>query len=738
MFVKAALMTDSFPSFRTDLRISLQTIILIQVALATLCFLLADRLGEADGRVSLFLVSLLFYLGAALTWLLGHWCDGLGRWCAVLMCGLIVACAAMWLPLPGMQALFLIPGGLAAVLIGLPAGVVVAAASTALAVLLPGELAGPRGASAVVAAIGIWTTIGLIAGVIGPAIRVADWAWEHYGRAQALLEEVRRGKAQTEQALEDLARTNVQLTRLNKLARGLQQAADEARRAKEEFVANVSHELRTPLNMIVGFTEMIMQAPKAYGRLSAALLADLAVIHRNACHLADLIDDVLDLSQIEAGQMALSKEYVALAEIIEAAAEAVQPLYQSKGLDLRIEIVPDLPPVFCDRTRIREVLLNLLSNAGRFTEQGGVTVRAWRVADDLAVAVADTGRGIAAADLGKLFQPFQQADGSIRRQYGGTGLGLSISKRLLELHGGKIEVESQLGVGTTFTLRLPIQPPVRFPPPGVEFVRGLQPGWEYLERTGTSQAPKPVVRPRWVVLESGKVLTRLLTRYTEGAEIVAVHDLPTALAELAAGPGQALIVNDVSVGDALQRVRAAVLPRGTPALICSVPGTEELAGWAGLAGYLVKPVSREALLAALDRVELHGKTILVVDDEPETLRLYRRMLAAAGHNYRVLRAADGAEALKTLREVRPSVVLLDLVMPNMDGFQFLEAKSQDPALCDIPVIVISAQDAAGQPVISSALAVTTQEGLSASRLLACFRALTEILAVGGAPADRVP
>jgi CheY-like chemotaxis protein len=271
----------------------------------------------------------------------------------------------------------------------------------------------------------------------------------------------------------------------------------------------------------------------------------------------------------------------------------------------------------------------------------------------------------------------------------------------------------------------------------------LQPGWEYLERTGPSRAPKPVVRPRWVVLEPGKVLTRLLTRYAEGAEIVATADLPAALAELAAGPSQALIVNDASVGAALQRIRAVELPAGTPALICAVPGAEGLAGWAGVvasttAGYLVKPVSHEALLAALDRAGLRGKTILVVDDEPEALRLYRRMLAAAGRNYRVLRAADGAEALKVLHESRPSAVLLDLVMPNMDGFQFLEAKSQDPALRDIPVIVISAQDAAGQPVVSSALAVTAQEGLSAPRLLACVRALTEILAVGGAPADRAP
>lgn len=725
-------MTTSVRAFRADLRISLTPIIVLQLSLALLCFFVADRLSEPFGRQHLLIISLVFYAGTVLTWLLGCKYDLLGRWCVVLVFVVAVFLAVEWLPIAGLPTLFLIPAGLAAVLIGLAAGALVAAGVTALVFSLLGSLS-----EGVVAAIGIWAVYGLIAMTILPVLGLADWAWSHYLQAQDLLKEARCRKAQLEQALEDLARANVQLTRLNKLAHGLQRAADEARRAKEEFVANVSHELRTPLNMIVGFTEMIMQAPKAYGRLSAALLADLAVIHRNARHLADLIDDVLDLSQIEAGQMALSKEHVSPQEIIEAAVEAVRPLYQSKGLYLQVELEAGLPLVFCDRTRMREVILNLLSNAGRFTEQGGVTVRAWREGNDLRISVADTGRGIAAEALGRLFQPFQQADGSIRRQYGGTGLGLSISKRLLELHGGKIEVTSQVGVGTTFTLRLPLESPVRLPSlPGIEFVRGLQPGWEYLERREPSQAPKPVVRPRWVVLESGKVLTRLLARYAEGVEVVSVTDLTSALAELTAGQGQALIVNEASIGGALQRIRAAGLPAGAPALICSVPGAEGLTGWAGITDYLVKPISQGVLLEALDRAAPSGKTILVVDDDPEALRLYRRMLSAIGRNYRVLRAADGAQALEVLRSARPSAVLLDLVMPNMDGFQFLEAKSQDPVLCDIPVIIVSAQDPAGQPVISHALAVTVHGGLSAPRLLACLRALTGILAVGGAPGDQ--
>ena len=170
---------------------------------------------------------------------------------------------------------------------------------------------------------------------------------------------------------------------------------------------------------------------------------------------------MLDLSQIEADQMALAREHIRFEEILEAATVAVRPLFKSKGLYLNCEVAGDLPPVFCDPTRIREVLLNLLGNAGRFTEHGGVLVRVWQEQGDLLVSVRDTGPGIAPAEIDKLFQPFQQLDGSIRQRFGGSGLGLSISKRFIELHGGKIWVESRTGAGTTFCFRLPIdlQPP---------------------------------------------------------------------------------------------------------------------------------------------------------------------------------------------------------------------------------------------------------------------------------------
>jgi CheY-like chemotaxis protein len=396
-------------------------------------------------------------------------------------------------------------------------------------------------------------------------------------------------------------------------------------------------------------------------------------------------------------------------------------------------VEPGLPDVFCDRTRVREVLLNLLSNAGRFTEHGGVRVNVKRHGDDLLIAITDTGRGIATGDLERLFQPFQQADGTIRRRYGGTGLGLSISKRFVELHGGKIWVESQEGRGSTFYIRLPLAPEaVASSSPGSAYVRALQPGWEYLPRTQTSTAPRLMPRPRLSVVESGDVVQRLLERYLDGIEIAPARDLEAALGQMAEEPSQALLINAPSVSAVLPRVQAAQLPPGLPTIICSVPEVHQSARELGAMDYLVKPVARVDLLAALERLELRGNTVLVVDDEPEALQLFRRMLASAEPGYRVLRARDGIEGLKILREERPDALLMDLAMPGMDGFRLLEAKSQDAGISDIPVIILSARDPTGYPVISSVVVATRTGGLSAPHLLECVKALTEILSAGSA------
>jgi CheY-like chemotaxis protein len=388
--------------------------------------------------------------------------------------------------------------------------------------------------------------------------------------------------------------------------------------------------------------------------------------------------------------------------------------------------------VFCDRTRIREILLNLLSNAGRFTERGGVRVRVWIERGDICVSVSDTGPGISPEALEKLFEPFQQGDGSIKRRYGGTGLGLSISKRFIELHDGKIWAASVAGAGTTVSFRFPIAPSA---PTESHFMRGITPGWEYLQRTRQDRAQKIAPPRRFVVLEQGDALQRLLARYGAGAEIVPATTVAQALALTLQVPTRALLVNDVSITDALRRFSSGELPKSIPVIICSIPGADQESLSPAAQVRLVKPIDAEMLFAALARLDVPRGTVLIVDDEPDALQLFSRMLNARADDYRVLLARDGAEALTIAREFRPAVILLDLFMPKVDGFRFLEIQARDPELRDIPVVIISARDPSQQPIMSHALAVTQNSGLALPQLLACVGALSQIL---GVPDDDAP
>jgi signal transduction histidine kinase/CheY-like chemotaxis protein len=632
---------------------------------------------------------------------------------------------------PELLALLILPVGLAALLISLPAALAVACLLT----LLLG--AGARlpwwGLSEVTfPAISIWGEYLLLLVLLKPVMDFSAWTMDYYRQVRAIIDESRERKMEYEQTLEDLVRANEQLTRLNNLTQGLRQIAEDARTAKEQFVANVSHELRTPLNMILGFSENILQAPESYGdRLPPALLSDLAVIHRNAQHLSHLIDDVLDLSQIEADQMALSKEWVDVKEVVQDAVIAVQPLYQSKGLFLHAETQPGLPSIFCDRTRIREVLLNLLSNAGRFTEQGGVRVQVREDAGlGILFSVADTGPGISEENMQKLFQPFQQVDGSIRRRFGGTGLGLSISKRFVELHDGKIWIESKIGEGSTFFFRIP------FEPSGPPAARGgssrwLSADWEYRQRTRPSRAPHPAMTPRVIVLDSSGTLIRFLTRYMANASILTANSLEEAGRLYRESPAHALILNGDSMSIEMEKVlHSAEMPQDIPIFVCSLTSAQEEWRTKGVAELLTKPIARETLLGALGRLGIETGTVLIVDDEPDVLQLFDRILTSAGRGYSVLLARDGQEALEVIGEHRPDVILLDLMMPTMNGFQFLETRASTPHLRDIPIILISARDLSGQPLISSAIAITKRSGLSMQEVLAVLETVSRMLSIG--------
>jgi signal transduction histidine kinase/CheY-like chemotaxis protein len=563
--------------------------------------------------------------------------------------------------------------------------------------------------------------------------QMVQWSLVYVEDAQAKLQQTREQRLELEQSRTDLLQVNRELKRLSERLKVMEHIAEEARQAKTEFVANVSHELRTPLNMIIGFADIIARSPHVYGgRLPPSLLTDIAAIRRNADHLATLVNDVLDLSQVEAGRMALSRDWVALPAVIDDAMAVVSGLYSSRGLYLRAEIEPDLPPAYCDEARIRQVIINLLGNAGRFTARGGVVVTCSRSLThqrDLVVSVADTGPGIAPKDQERIFEPFQQADVSTRRQHGGSGLGLTISKQFIEMHGGELWLLSELGAGTTISFSLPTEnPSLSSAEQSHSLRRALVADDEigYHLRTRPSAAPAPAVGQRLVLVDPEGPLQRVINRFLPDVEVEAFAELNDALQALQRSPAQALVVND----PVLQPMGLAInhLPFGTPAITCWLPGEQDTVRRLGVVAYMVKPVVQDQLLAAVGRLGAQIRTVLLVDDEEDELHLFARMLQAEEGRYAILQVTTGRRALNMLRSRRPDLVLLDLNMPDISGFQVLEEKARDPEIAAIPVIVISSRDPAGDPVFSHTLTVTQSSGFSQRNLVDCIQSLGAILA----------
>jgi signal transduction histidine kinase/CheY-like chemotaxis protein len=573
-------------------------------------------------------------------------------------------------------------------------------------------------------------------------LTVAQWSISSADAARRHLADAREQQLELAQSRADLIQANSELTRLSNRLKALERIAEEARQAKTEFVANVSHELRTPLNMIIGFADIIAGSPQVYGRhLPGALLTDIAAIRRNADHLATLVNDVLDLSQVEAGRMALRRGRVDLPPLVEEALTVVRGLFEARGLYLRHELVSEplgapFPPIYGDETRIRQVMINLLGNAGRFTEQGGVLLRCVLQKQTVLISVADTGPGIAPADQQRIFEPFQQADVSTRRQHGGSGLGLTISKQFIEMHGGRMWLESTPSVGTTIYFTLPVDHTgllvdgrqAAAQDAGQNILRAINPAdpMGFRLRTHPSRAPVPQLTERFVVVDPEGALPRLFGRYLPDAEIEPCPDAQTALAAVQRSPAQAVVLNQPPLtplpADAL-----GSLPFGTPLITCWLPGEQEAARRLGVVDYLIKPLTRAQLLAALAPLG-PLKTILLVDDEEDELQLFARMLEAAGRGYTILQVTNGRRALDMLRSRRPDVLLLDLMMPGLTGYDVLQQKAADPTIADIPTIVISSLDPTGDPLVGDTLTVRQGIGLSQRSLIACIQALGEILA----------
>jgi len=633
----------------------------------------------------------------------------------------------LWFPFAPLSSLLILPVALSAFFLDLRMGLCVCLLnSIAIFPLTHFFTYMPFINSWIVATLASWVILFISWLFIHSLSGVVLWSWRNYYLGQQQLEQAREHQGELSQAMKDLADTNLQLARLNQLLNIERQRAEEAERVKTEFTANVSHELRTPLNMIIGFSEAILNAPATYGmRLPQTLLADIAAIYRNSQHLTNLINDVLDISQIESHRMTINRDWYSLADIIQEAAQSIQPFLESRGLYLKTNVSPDMPPNYCDRTRIRQVILNLLSNAGRFTERGGITIEAGIDDKQVTITVTDTGLGIAEADLSKLFEPFHQLDSSLHRKHGGSGLGLNISKRFVELHDGRMGVRSQMGTGSSFWFTLPIKP---YASQANTYGRWISTGWE--SHPHSKLTPKPQLVPRIIILEPRDLLEEMARRYLDDVQIESVADPTEANTRLTEQPAQVILVRGETPEQSCNWVHALHMTRFQAPIVAFSSPSNRIEDSLGVVNYLIKPVTSKQLLEAVESIDKPVRSILLVDDEQEALQLFTRILSSKPQRYRVLQASSGQEALELLRSRQPDLMLLDLVMPGMDGYAVLTEMSRDSSLKHTPVIILSATDPIGQPVSISSFSLTQVKGLSIPEFLQCALALSQTLLPG--------
>jgi signal transduction histidine kinase/DNA-binding response OmpR family regulator len=635
---------------------------------------------------------------------------------AVLILAILAGTAAYLLSRADDNAAFFLIASVVAAgtLLGVAAALGVAVISTALlvyAAALPSAPLAPSVAES--AGLLVWVGVVLAWALANPMHTALNWAWSSYLDAVKKTDELRDHQGELNRTLASLNETLYRLEIANQELARARAAAEEARQLKTEFAANISHELRTPLNLIIGFSEILMTSPvdRSGLGLPPEARADVDVIYRNAMHLSNLIDDVLDLSQVDAGRMGLNKERATLATIVAEAVSAIERLYRARGLDLAIEISEDLPSIFVDRTRIRQVLINLLNNAARFTPRGGATIRARAEGGNLVVEVEDTGVGIAPEDIPKVFEEFRQLDGTTRRPHDGSGLGLAICRRFVELHGGAIWATSERGKGTVFSFSLPL----------IENVASIpfRNQWDTWVRV---PAPNDEAQKSVVLVNEDPRVERLFRRYLDGYQIVAVTEEEEALRLFGKQRIQGVILTSAPgrpLNDRLQRLREA--PRNVPVVVCSLPSSVSVGESLGVADYLLKPISGERLLDVIGRVAKKAHTVLLVDDDPEMVRLLARIIRSRSHRYQVLRAYGGVAALSMLREHRPDVVVLDLVMPDVDGYTVLREMREEPTLRDVPVIAVTARSYEAETLAAGAIEITREGGLSVGELMACLK-----------------
>jgi signal transduction histidine kinase/DNA-binding response OmpR family regulator len=521
---------------------------------------------------------------------------------------------------------------------------------------------------------------------------------------ERLLSEEHAARTAAERAKAEIEAKNRELERAKK-------AADAANSAKSQFLANMSHELRTPLNAIIGYSEMLQEEAPEIG--AGAMVPDLEKIHAAAKHQLGLINDILDLSKIEAGKMTLFLEEFHVAKLVREVASTVHPLVAKNGNTLVIECPAEVGCMHADLTKVRQVLFNLISNAAKFTEKGTITLRVEKKAEargqrtevkdqpsgrtavgassrdsglleSVSFTIADTGIGMTPEQQARLFQAFSQADASTTRKYGGTGLGLALTKRFCEMMGGSLTVTSVPGEGSTFTAELPARAPETRSEPATA-----------TGKPSVANGTGPLV----LVIDDEPTARDLMQRalQKEGYRVELASGGREGL-EAAARLRPDVITLDVMMPGmdgwaVLSALKSDASLARIPVIMVTILDDKHLAFSLGATDYLTKPVDWDRLHEILEQhrpAMASGSGVLIVDDDPQARDLLRRSLEKK--NWTVREAENGRAALGELENGRPALILLDLTMPEMDGFEFMQELRRRPEGHAVPVIVITSRE----------------------------------------------
>jgi len=500
---------------------------------------------------------------------------------------------------------------------------------------------------------------------------------------------------------EVLARTK-ELQQTNEQLIAAKEKAEEASRAKSEFLANMSHELRTPLNAIIGYSEMLQEI--ATDETQEEFTPDLKKIQSAGKHLLGLINDILDLSKIEAGKMQLYVERFKVRPVIDEVTNTLQPLIEKNNNRLELDCDKDLGEIAADQTKTRQILFNLLSNACKFTKEGKIRLEARRRKGEdgewMQFQVQDTGIGMSLEEIAKLFKPFTQADPSTTRKYGGTGLGLAISRRFCQMMGGDLRVESQPGRGSTFTLELPTQattgidgrPAKAKPGVGLWMTSSDKPEQDNEPREMSLGAPQVLVIDDDPSVQ--ELVRRLLAK--EGIKALEALDGEEGLRLAREKHPMAIILDVIMPAMDGWTVLAALKEdkelAEIPVVVQTIVDDRNKGFSLGASDYLVKPIKPEQLTTVLHRWrgECRHGDVLLVEDDPMTREMMRRILERTG--WFVREAENGRVALEQVAQQTPELILLDLVMPEMDGLEFLRHLRSQEAGRTIPVVVVTGRE----------------------------------------------